>query len=316
MSIEAHRSFGCFGGTATIHVRATSTARGEASADEACSRLLDAHNRLSRFIHDSELTLLNQDARREVPATPLLRALARAVRTAGSQSNGLVDATLLDRLERIGYRQSLGERRPISLSEALSSRIDRAPGKPHPAQDWRSVSVDDAAETITRPPGVRIDSGGIAKGLLADLLAADLGGQRAFAIDCCGDIRIGGRAHLSRKVVVEDPFGGPPIHELKLRNGAVATSGIGRRCWVGPDDRPAHHILDPSTGKPAFTGIAQATALAPSALLAETYAKAALLSGPEHATEWLPHGGIIVRDGGEVEFLVGDRPLQRIAAAA
>ena len=312
MSIEAHRSFGCFGGTATIHVRGTSTASGEASADEARSRLLDAHNRLSRFIHDSELTLLNRDARREVPATPLLRALARAVRTAGSQSNGLVDATLLDSLERVGYRQSLGDHQPISLSEALSSRIDRAPGRPHPAQDWRSVTVDDDAETITRPPGVRIDSGGIAKGLLADLLAAALREQRTYAIDCCGDIRIGGSAGQERKVRVDDPFGGGPIHELVLREGAVATSGVGRRCWIGPDGRAAHHILDPRSGEPAFTGIVQITALAPSALLAEVYAKAALLSGPEHAAEWLPYGGVLVSDDGAVDVVAAERPPARI----
>jgi thiamine biosynthesis lipoprotein len=96
----------------------------------------------------------------------------------------------------------------------------------------------------------------------------------------------------------------------------VATSGIGRRCWVGADGRAAHHILDPRTGEPAYTGIVQATALARSALLAEAYAKAALLSGPEHATEWLPHGGILVRDGGEVDVVAGDRPPPEIAVAA
>ena len=96
----------------------------------------------------------------------------------------------------------------------------------------------------------------------------------------------------------------------------MATSGIGRRCWVGPDGKPAHHILDPSTGEPAFTGIVQATALAPSAFLAETYAKAALLSGPEHVAEWLPYGGIVVCDNGEVGFLDGDRPLAELAVVA
>ncbi len=314
MSIEAHRSFGCFGGTATIHVRGTSTARGEAAADEARSRLFDAHNRLSRFIHNSELTLLNQDARREVPATPLLRALARAVRTAGTQSDGLVDATLLDSLERVGYRQSLGDHQPISLSEALSGRIDRAPGRPHPAQNWCSVTVDDAAETITRPPGVRIDSGGIAKGLVADLLATALRVERTYAVDCCGDIRIGGSVGQERKVLVDDPFGGGPVHEFALREGAVATSGIGRRCWIGPDGRAAHHILDPRSGEPAFTGIVQATALAPSALLAEVYAKTALLSGLERAAESLPHGGVLVSDDGTVDVVAAGRSPARIGA--
>jgi thiamine biosynthesis lipoprotein len=316
VSAEAHRSFDCFGGTATIHVRGTSSASGEEAADLARGRLLDAHRRLSRFSEGSELARLNRDPREEVPATPLLRALAGAVAIAGSHSGGLVDATLLDGIERAGYRQSLGDHRPLALAEALSSRVERTPGQPHHSGRWRSVSVDDTAETIIRPPGLRIDSGGIAKGLVADLLAADFGEHRAYAIDCCGDIRIGGSSGQERTVLIDDPFGGPPMHELRLRNGAVATSGISHRCWVGADGTPAHHILDPSTGEPAFTGIVQATAHAPSALLAEVYAKAALLSGPERAAEWLPHGGVLVHDGGEIDFVGVDGLLPEIAASS
>ncbi len=316
MSAEAHRSFACFGATVTVHVRGTSTARGEQAVDRARERLLDAHRRLSRFSEESELARFNRDRREEVPASALMRALASAVVSAGLASGGLVDATLLDAIEQAGYRDSLGDHRPVVPADALPDRVERKPGKPHPAARWRLVGVNEEAGTIVRPPGLRIDSGGIAKGLLADLLAAELGKQPAFAIDCCGDIRIGGRARQARRVLVEEPFGGAPIHELRLRDGAVATSGIGRRCWVGRDGRAAHHILDPSTGEPAFTGIVQATALAPSALLAEAYAKAALLSGPGRAAQWLPHGGIVVRDDGKVDFLEGDRPLAESAVAA
>ncbi len=315
MSTEAHRSFACFGSTVTVHVRGTSTARGEEAADRAQERLLDAHRRLSRFSAESELTRLNRDLREEVPASPLMRALASAVASAGLASGGLVDATLLDAIEQAGYRDSLGDDRPVLLADALPDRVERRPGKPRPSARWRLVGVSEEVGTIMRPPGLRIDSGGIAKGLLADLVAGELG-EPAFAIDCCGDIRIGGRARQPRRVLVDDPFGGAPIHELRLQDGAVATSGIGRRCWVGPDGRTAHHILDPSTGEPAFTGVVQATALAPSALLAEAYAKAALLSGPERAAEWLPHGGIVVRDDGKVDLLEGARPLSEIAVAA
>jgi FAD:protein FMN transferase len=301
VSTEVHRSFACFGGTATIHVRGTSRASGEEAGGRAQATLLDAHRRLSRFSDESELTSLNRDPRWEVPATPLLRALASAVATAGSQSDGLVDATLLGEIERAGYRHSLGEPRPLDLAEALSRRAARAPARPHPSARWRSVGVDEGAGTIVRPPGLGIDSGGIAKGLLADLLAAELGENPAYAVDCCGDIRIGGSSGQGRAVRIDNPFGGAPVDELRISDGAVATSGISRRCWVDADGETSHHVLDPSTGRPAFTGIVQATALAPSALLAEVYAKAALLAGPGRAAEWLPYGGIFVREGGEVD---------------
>lgn len=303
MSREAQRTFPCFGGTVTIHVRAADEARSAAAVEQARRFLLDAHERLSRFIPESELSQLNRDVRPEVPATPLLRSLAAAVAIAGANSGGLVDATLLGEIESSGYREPLGEGTPIPLAEALASREQRAPASPHPSSRWRSVGADEGTGTVVRPPGVAIDSGGIAKGLLADLLAAVLGDHLAFAVDCCGDVRVGGSAGLQRRVLVDDPFGSGPIHELPMREGAAATSGIGRRCWLGPDGKPAHHLLDPSSGKPAFTGIVQATALAKTALLAETRAKAALLSGPEGAAAWLTQGGVLVHDNGEPEVV-------------
>ncbi len=315
MNTEAHRRFSCFGGTATIHVRAADAAAGEREADLARLELLDAHDRLSRFSPDSELTHLNEDLRWEVPASPLLRALAEAVAVAGARSGGLVDATLLDAVERAGYRNSLDGDPAMTLAQALASRSERRPASMSSDRLWRTVGVDEADRTVIRPPGVKIDSGGIAKGLLADRLAARLGGHRAYAVDCCGDIRIGGRAGQERRVLIDDPFGRGHAHELKVREGAVATSGIGRRCWVGADGRAAHHIIDPASGEPAFTGIVQATALAPSALLAEVYAKAALLAGPDGAASRLPHGGVVVGDDGAVEAIAAERPLEDRAVA-
>lgn len=311
MSFEAHFRFECFGGRTAVHVVGASAAEGRLAADRARARLLDAHRRLSRFDPDSELSRLNADPRTTVAASPLLRGLASAVVLGGRQSGGLVDATLLTEIERAGYRESLGpQSRDLAASTSdradVLSTIGRGPARPAPVARWLQIEVDDEAGTISRPAGVKIDSGGLAKGLLADLVAADLGDAPSFAVDCCGDIRLGG-SH-ERRVLVEDPFGGEPLHQLAVRGGGVATSGIGRRAWTGPEG-PAHHILDPATGRPAFTGIVQATAVAPTALLAEIHAKAALLAGPEDAAEWLPHGGVLVGADGDVRVVDAARPL-------
>lgn len=308
MSEEAHRQFACFGGTASVHVRGRGDDASEEAVEYTRRLLLNAHNRLSRFLDDSELTRLNRDPRRQVPASPLLRRLATAVKSAASLSGGLVDATLLGELEQAGYRDSMEELDGRPVHRTLEAPR-RAPARPHPDERWREIHVNEAAGTIDRSPGLEIDSGGIAKGLVADLAAVALKGQRAYAVDCCGDIRIGGAAGQERRVPVGDPSGGGPVHELSLSEGAVATSGIGRRCWVGPDGEAAHHLLDPRSGKPAFTGLVQATALAPTGLSAEVYAKAALLSGPAVAAAWLPYGGVIVTDGGSVEVVAARSPL-------
>jgi thiamine biosynthesis lipoprotein len=143
---------------------------------------------------------------------------------------------------------------------------------------------------------VRLDSGGIAKGLFGDVLAVTLGTHRSFAVAAAGDVRFGGTARWRRPVQVASPFDRSILHTFELVEGAAATSGISKRSWIGRDGHPAHHLLDPSTGKPAFTGVVQATALAPTGVEAEALSKAALLSGEDEASGWLRHGGLIVYD--------------------
>ena len=76
------------------------------------------------------------------------------------------------------------------------------------------------------------------------------------------------------------------------------------RIWRRADGTFAHHLLDPSTGSPVWTGLIGATALGDSALEAETLSKMALLLGPDGARRVLAgHGGLIVHDSGEVETI-------------
>jgi thiamine biosynthesis lipoprotein ApbE len=138
------------------------------------------------------------------------------------------------------------------------------------------VSLDLRAGTVTRPPGLRFDSGGIAKGLFCDILAGVLELHPGFAIDCAGDVRVGGAVGLTRPVQVASPFDDSILHTFELTAGAAATSGIGRRSWLDAQGRPAHHLLDPASGRPAFTGIVQVTAVAPTAVEAEVLTKTTL----------------------------------------
>ena len=129
-----------------------------------------------------------------------------------------------------------------------------------------------------RAPGVRLDPGGIAKGMAADLAAAALPAGVRYAISCGGDVAVGGGEPW--EVAVRSARSEAEVHRLRLRAGGVATSGIAARLWRRPDGSFAHHVLDPATGRPAWTGLVAATAVAGSALEAEVLAKAALLSGP------------------------------------
>jgi thiamine biosynthesis lipoprotein len=283
---ETRIEFPCFGGRVTV------VASEGAPVESVRARLEQWHHQLTRFDPASELCLLNAHPGESVRVSAIMACFVAAAINAAHRTDGLVDPTLVPEIEAAGYAADFD-----SVPVELIASGDPQPARPHPERRWLDVSVDPATRTVTRPPGVRLDSGGVAKGLFADLAAELLGGAGSYAVDCCGDVRIGGRDGLARPVLVDDPFGrGAPLHEFALAAGGVATSGIGRRSWIGADGMPGHHLLDPSSGRPAYTGLVQVTALAPTAADAEVRAKAALLSGPERARDWLPHGGVLVFD--------------------
>jgi thiamine biosynthesis lipoprotein len=303
--VESRETFACFGSECTVIV-ADDVRPGDAASAAAMAkrRLLEWHEQFSRFEPDSELSRLNRDPHDTVPVSPMMRRVVQAAVKAAVSTDGLVDVTLAAEIEDVGYEVSFdGKGLPLALALALAP--PRSPGRPRAAAGWHSIEVDRRRGTVTRPPGVRIDVGGIAKGVFADELAAMLSGFAAYAIDCAGDLRVGGRAGSRREVHVESPFDGSIVHTLELSASGVATSGIGRRSWLRPDGRSGHHLLDPRTGEPAFTGVVQVTALAPTAAQAESLSKAAILSGPEGAAGWLAFGGVIVLDDGGVVVVDG-----------
>jgi thiamine biosynthesis lipoprotein len=301
---EASASFDCFGCSCVAFVSGEGElGSAQAAVEKVRSRLQSWHVRFSRFLPASELSLLNSDPAEELRVSPLMARLADAVLMAGSASDGLVDATLIDEIETAGYATDLSHTLDLSLALALALAPERRPAAASRPAMWRQIEVHPATRTVKRPPGVKLDSGGLGKGLFADVLAETLAGHASFAISCGGDVSIGGAAGLARSIHVESPFDGSVLHTFECRQTGVATSGIGRRSWLDRSGRPAHHLLDPSSGKPAFTGVVQVTALAPSALAAEIYAKATVLSGPLSAPGWLPYGGVIVLDDGSHRVL-------------
>jgi thiamine biosynthesis lipoprotein len=280
----------------------------ERLAEGVREELEEAERRLTRFDPGSDLSRLNADPRERVPAGDLVARLARAARWAGAASGGLVDATLLGELEAAGYEASRVGLSPASLDAALAAAPPRRPAAARPEPGFERLTVG-ADGTITRPPGVRLDSGGLGKGLAADLAAATMPLDVRYAISCGGDLAVGGGLW---GVAVTSARSGEEVHRLSMHGGGVATSGIHERLWHRPDGTFAHHILDPSTGRPAWTGLVAVSAVGPGALDAEVLAKTALLSGPGGARRVLArHGGVLQHDDGRVE-IVAPKPVVRL----
>ena len=225
--------------------------------------------------------------------------------------DGLVDPTLVKELEDAGYATSRADLATESIADALAAAPEREAASPRADSRWREISVDAVAGVVTRPPGVRLDTGGCGKGLAADLAARApwrlLAPSSSTPAATCASAASG---QLERLVRIDHPLDDRPAHEFQLDVGAVATSGIKTRLWR-TESGFAHHLLDPSTGRPAWTGLIQTTSLGTTTLEAETLAKMAFLSGPEGAREILSeHGGVIVLDDGTGRAL---RPTGRAA---
>ena len=309
MSIQHDTTFRSMGGDIRLLIGQQLLRDGPPPAQAAIEQrafIEDFGTRLSRFIPESELSLLNRDPRAEVPASALLRSLVRAGVWAAERTGGLVDSTLVPQLEAAGYRESLAGREPASLRDALAAAPPRRPARAHPDARWRTIEVDDERGVIRRPPGLCIDSGGVGKGLAADAVALRLSHFSRYVVDCGGDIAVGGVEALVRpyEIVVEHPISGEPIHTLRLSSGGVATSGLNVRIWRNAGGGFGHHLLDPATGQPAWTGLIGVTALGETALEAEVLSKAALLLGPVGAIRVLAErGGLIVHEDGDVQLV-------------
>jgi thiamine biosynthesis lipoprotein len=180
-----------------------------------------------------------------------------------------------------------------------------------PSRGCRDIGLDKTVPAVRLPRGVQLDLGGIGKGYAADLVAEELIelGADGVCVNLGGDLRVIGEAPTDAGWVVglEHPFGGDVLGALQLAQGAIATSTRGKRHWER-NGRPVHHLVDPTTGTPAWTGVASVTVVAGEAWRAEVLAKAVFVAGADAGPELLRAagaGGLIVDDAGAMQRLHG-----------
>jgi thiamine biosynthesis lipoprotein len=218
--------------------------------------------RITRFSDRSELARLNGADGEWMDVSDEMESLLREALRAYELSAGLVTAAVLPSMLAIGYTRSLAtgpttakleDARPAPrLPDVLSLRRGRARLK----------------------PGCGLDLGGIAKGWMADCLAAKLG-PNALA-NLGGDLRAAGPGPDGDGW----PVGFAGVTVMLCDQGA-ATSSVRKRSWGD-----LHHLIDPRTGFPSKSGLDEVSVVATTGCDAEVVAKTALLLGPGLATAY------------------------------
>jgi FAD:protein FMN transferase len=290
------RSFRCMGTSVTLIAPVPEGGQARSRSDEAFEiverTFVREDERFSRFRKGTEISLVNASAGTWTPVSaPFFKVLQLALEAARI-TDGLFDPTVLPALLAIGYDRD--------FDEVISgARLVLHP--PEPCGRWQEVETDDGR--VRLPADVALDFGGIAKGWTVDKAARRVKRLLPWGlVDAGGDLRIIGRPPRGGVPIgVEDPLDPrEEILRLHMERGALATSSVTMRSW-GPG---IHHLIDPRTGRPADTGVLQATMWAPSCAAAEIGSKWALLSG-DQILDRLP-AILVHEDGSIVTNLAGD----------
>ena len=245
----------------------------------------------SRFLEDSDITRLNNAEGAPVTVNPLTAKLVTEMLAARTLTEGEYDPTILPKLVAEGY----------AASRVNASNVTSLPASARWPIDPTGTQID--GNIVTLPLGVTLDSGGIGKGIAADImmsLAIERGALGAL-VEMGGDVRIGGTPPDGThwRVGIEDPFvEDRSITRVNLLDGAVATSSTLKRVWE-KDGRSVNHLIDTHTGEAMTTNVVTVSVVAVSAGIAEVITKAGVTR--RDFLQWVPTLGaaafVVYRDG-------------------
>ncbi len=297
---RAHeRNWPVMGTVASLTVRGADTATA-ARLTTIAQETFDVFNvRFSLYIPDSELSRLNAAGTNGFAISAGMHEMLEICRRYHALTGGTFDPTVAPAVQHWGFS---GGDKPAAVPEpdtlaALRSRI----GFQHVQFD-----TDQARFAV---PDMRLDVGGIAKGVAIDRaferLAAAYDGP--LLLNLGGEMRVQGRPEPARpwRIGVRNPFARDTIiGVLELPSGmATATSGNYER-FVTLDGTRYSHIIDPRTAAPA-TGMAGVTVLCADSTVADALSTALFVLGLEAG------GRLAARlDTVEALFVPDRQPLQ------
>jgi thiamine biosynthesis lipoprotein len=232
-------------------------------------------NKFSRFITTSELSKINQLAGQKTAVSTEFKKLLKNAIEYSDKTKGLYNPLILPALQKSGYKGSWPEVTNFQVSIDFSSRKIASTNE-----------IKIIGNSIIIPKNSALDFGGIGKGYLIDELSNHLFKNKItnFWISLGGDIVCNGFDLEQRpwSVAIANAIDNDKdVASITNHQGhklAIATSGITKR--RGKD---WHHLMDPSTNKPAKTDILSATVATGNGVEADIYAKCLVLVGSESA---------------------------------
>ena len=183
-----------------------------------------------------------------------------------------------------------------------------------PLVDYRKIQYDAADGDVTLPEGMKIDLGSVAKGYAGQLVAQMLRehGVQSALLNLGGNVQtVGAKPDGSPwQIGIKDPQGEDAMMVLSVEDQAVVTSG-GYERYFEQDGQTYWHIMDPSTGHPADSGLISVTIVGDEGVVCDGLSTALFVMGLEKAADlWAQSGdfeAVFATASGEVYITEGLR---------
>jgi len=248
-----------------------------------CREVARIEGLLSRFLPDSEISRVNGSAgiRREKVSRETYEVLSKAVAFSRSFP-GCFDVTIAPLV-------ALWHTARASLTQPDASSIKQV----LPLVDTRDLILDPREINAgLRHVGQSVDLGGIGKGVVGDKMLEVF---EAFGISSAYSNLGGNVVTLGAK-----PDGSPwrvgiqhprqekgLIGSVAVVNQTVVTSGDYQRCFTDSRGKRHHHILDPTTGYPAASGLISVSIVADKSVAADALSTILFVAGLEKGLAFL-----------------------------
>ena len=234
---------------------------------------------LSKTIEQSDVWRMNHANGRPTAVSADTAAILQTAIAVSGASDGMFDITVAPVVALWDFTSGATSLPEEAARQAAAKLVD-----------YRNISLNKNEVTLNK--GATIDLGGIAKGYIADQVAAFLREQGAkhILVNLGGNVLVyGGKPDGSAWAVgIQDPDGetGKSLVMLNAMDASVVTSGIYERGFTVNGKR-YHHILHPHTGMPVDNELASVTIISESSVLGDALSTACLVLGTEHALRLL-----------------------------
>lgn len=249
------------------------------------------NNTMSPWIETSILSQVNKHAfSKPVQVSEEFFNIIQGAIKISEMTEGAFDITF----SSVGYLYDYREKKQPTQAE-LQSKV--------PLINYRSLKLDKENRTIRYlQDGVKIDLGGIAKGLAVDNSIARLKsfGVTEASVTAGGDTYVlGDNGGKYWRIGIRHPRAEKKlVTVLPLANSAVSTSGDYERFFIDENGERIHHIINPTTGK-SVASVQSVTILAENSTYADALSTSVFVLGVEKGLELvnrLPNVSAIIVD--------------------